>query len=39
MNPEQGRWPPVYSLDVRNLTTYPLTKVGRRREEPRGAGS
>ncbi len=39
MDPEQGRWPRVYSLEVPYLTTYPLTNAGRRREEPRGAGS
>ena len=37
MDREQGRWPRIYSFDVPYLTTCPLTKVGRRREEPREA--
>lgn len=34
---ERGRWPRLYSLDVPYLRACPLTNVGGRREEQRGA--
>ena len=37
MDRERGRWPRVYSFDVPYLATFPLTDVGRRREEHVGA--
>ena len=35
---ELGPLPRIYSLDVPYLTAYPLTQVGRRREDHLGAG-
>lgn len=35
---ELGPLPRIYSLDVPYLATYPLTDVGRQREEHLGAG-